>query len=276
MKGLGILEAIRAPVAPWAIDSMMFFSIQYLEMNEAILRINNISIYGFGLLAVLSFLWGSFVFFKKANESNFEDKLILDSVVLSAFWGFILGRIAYSILNLATFWNHWSRLFLLTNYPGLNQFGVIAGLAVGLWLCIRKTKEKFLDWFDILILGIFSGSSIYYAGLAIMVFMWQFVVMSVLFLLTFVYFWNIEKRYRTFDWYRNKKTSAKSGFIVGFSLSMMGLHYLLDRLILNNYSWKAGLWCGMLFVGGLILVYIRSGRTINDDLKIILKNGKRQ
>lgn len=245
-------------------------------MNEAILRINNISIYGFGLLAVLSFLWGSFVFFKKANESNFEDKLILDSVVLSAFWGFILGRIAYSILNLATFWNHWSRLFLLTNYPGLNQFGVIAGLAVGLWLCIRKTKEKFLDWFDILILGIFSGSSIYYAGLAIMVFMWQFVVMSVLFLLTFVYFWNIEKRYRTFDWYRNKKTSAKSGFIVGFSLSMMGLYYLLDRLILNNYSWKAGLWCGMLFVGGLILVYIRSGRTINDDLKIILKNGKRQ
>jgi len=255
---------------------MVFFSIQYLEMNEAIVRINNIPIYGFGLLSVLSFFWGSFVYFKKANESNFEDKTILDSVVLAAFWGFILGRIFYAILNFGMFWNHWSRLFLLTNYPGLNQFGVIFGMGVGLWLCLRKTKERFLDWFDIMILGIFSGSSIYFSCLAIMVFMWQFVVLAVLFLFAFIYFWNIEKRYRTFDWYRNKKSSAKSGLITGFSFSVIGLLYLAEKLLLNTYSWKVGVWCGILFVGGLVLVYIRSGRTVIDDIKTIFKNGKRR
>jgi len=112
-------------------------------MNEAVIRINNIPIYGFGILAVFSFLWGSFVFFKRANESNFEDRLILDSVVLSAFWSFIVGRLFFSFVNLNVFWNHWPRLFLLTNYPGIDRFGVIAGVAVGLWLSLKKSKESF-------------------------------------------------------------------------------------------------------------------------------------
>jgi hypothetical protein len=276
IKGLGIFEAIRAPVAPWAIESMVVFSIQYLEMNEAILRINSIPIYGFGLLAVFSFLWGSFVFYKKASESHFDDRTILDSVVLAAFWGFILGRIAFAFLNLGMFWNHWSRLFLLTNYPGLDRFGVFVGVALGLWLSLRKIKEKFLDWSDLMSLGVLSGASIFFAGLAIMAFMWQFVVLAFLFLGAFVYFWNVEGRYRTFDWYRNKKTSARSGFISGFSIALTGLLFLAEKLLTGSFVWQVGVWVGVLFVGGLVLVYIRSGRTVADDIKIIFKNGKRQ
>jgi len=274
MRGLGIFEAIRAPVEPWAMDSMLVFSIQYLKMNEAILRINSIPVYGFGVLAVFSFLWGSFVFFKKANEAHFEDRLILDSVVLSAFWGFILGRVVFSVLNLGMFWNHWSRLFLLTNYPGLDSFGVIAGIALGLWLCLRKVKAKFLDWFDLTALGITAGSAIFYAGLAILAFMWQFIVLAVIYLLGFIYFWNVEEKYRTFDWYRNNKTSARSGFIAGFAISLWGLLFLAEKLLTKGFVWPVGVWSGVLFVGGLVLVYIRSGRTVADDLKTILKHGK--
>lgn len=245
-------------------------------MNEAILRINNIPVYGFGLLAVFAFLWGSFVFFKKANESNFEDRLILDSVVLAAFWSFILGRVAFAFLNLGMFWNHWSRLFLLTNYPGLDRFGVVAGLALGLWLCLRKVKERFLDWFDLMALGISAGASIFFAGLAILAFLWQFVVLAVIFLGAFIYFWNAEGKYRTFSWYRNNKTSSRSGFISGFTISLLGLLYLAEKLLTVSFVWPVGVWSGLLFVGGLILVYIRSGRTASEDLKTIFKHGKRQ
>jgi prolipoprotein diacylglyceryltransferase len=123
-------------------------------MNEALIRINNVPVYGYGILAVLSFLWGAFVFHKKASESHFDDHMILDSVVLSAFWSFIVGRVVYCLSNPSIFWNHWTRLLLLTNYPGINRFGAFVGIAVGLWLCIRKTKEKFLDWFDLMLLQI--------------------------------------------------------------------------------------------------------------------------
>jgi hypothetical protein len=276
IKGLGIFEAIKAPVAPWAIESMLVFSIQYLKMNEAIIRINNIPIYGFGILAVLSFLWASFVFYKKSTESHLEDRVILDSVVLSAFWGFIVGRVAFAALNMGLYWNHWSRLFLLTNYPGLDRFGVIVGMGLGLWLCLRKIKGRFLDWFDLMALGISAGSAIFLAGLAILAFMWQFIALAVLYLLVFIYFWNIEARYRTFGWYRNKKTSAKSGLITGFSISLWGILFLAEKLLTASFVWPMGVWGGMMFVGGIVLVYIRSGRTVSEDLKTILKRGKRQ
>ncbi|HAI22331.1 TPA: hypothetical protein DCL92_00845, partial [Candidatus Collierbacteria bacterium] len=77
-------------------------------------------------------------------------------------------------------------------------------------------------------------------------------------------------------WYRNNKTSARSGFVAGFSISWWGLLFLAEKIMTGNYFWTVGLWSGMLFVGGLVLVYIRSGRTITEDLKNILKNGKRQ
>lgn len=245
-------------------------------MNEAIIRINNIPVYGFGLLAVVAYLWGSFVFFKKANESHFENRAILDSVVLSAFWGFIVGRIVFAILNMGMFGDHLSRLFLLTNYPGLDRFGVILGIALGLWLCLRKIKVKFMDWFDLTALGISAGTAIFLAGLAILAFMWQYIVLALVYLIVFIYFWNVEERYRTFAWYRNNKTSARSGFVAGFSISLWGLLFLVEKILTGNYSWTVGLWSGILFVGGLVLVYIRSGRTITEDLKNILKNGKKQ
>ena len=201
--------------------------------------------------------------------------MILDAVVLAAFWGFILGRIAYSLLNIGTFWNHWSRLFLLTNYPGLDRFGVMLGIALGLWLCIRKLKEKFVDWFDLVSLGITAGSAVFFAGLAILAFMWQFIVFAIIYLGVFIYFWNVEDRYRTFDWYRNKKTSARSGFISGFSISIWGLVFFAEKLLTASFVWPMGLWAGALFVGGLVLVYIRSGRTVTDDIKTILKHGKK-
>jgi len=101
------------------------------------------------------------------------------------------------------------------------------------------------------------------------------VLISFLYLLAFIYFWRVENRYRTLDWYRNDRTSARSGFIFGFSVCFWGLVYGLEKALLSSFSWTDGLWVGALFVGGIVLVYIRSGRTLRDDINIIFKHGKK-
>lgn len=231
--------------------------------------------YGFGLLGVFAFLWGSFIFYKKAVESHFEDFSILDSVVLSGFWCFIVGRLFFVFENIGSFWNNWSRIFLLNNYPGLSRWGILAGLAIGLWFAIRKLKAKFLDWFDLVSLGVNSGMSIIFAGMALFKFSWQYLLISLIYLIVFSYFWSIEDKYRTIDWYRNKKTSAKSGFISGFSIMIWGGLFLVENLLFGRVGLISGLWSLCLFVGGPVLVYIRSGRTIKDDIKLITKNGRK-
>ena len=239
------------------------------------MRINTISVYGFGILAVASFLWGSFVYFRKSLESHLEEKIILDSVVLAAFWSFIFGRLVFAIFNFEIFWQHWSRLLLLSNYPGLDRWGVVIGMGIGIWLTLKKSNGKLVDWLDYLAIGVSAGMSVFFAGLALITFVWQFALLAVLYLLAFIYFWRIEYRYRTFSWYRYNKTSAKSGLILGLSIAFWGVLFLTEKILLSSFSWRVGLWAGMLLVGGQILVYIRSGRTIKDDLKIIFKNGKK-
>jgi hypothetical protein len=46
-------------------------------------------------------------------------------------------------------------------------------------------------------------------------------------------------------------------------------------LLLTKLSLFAVIWGMLLFVGGLVMVYIRSGRTVGEDIKIIFKNGKK-
>jgi hypothetical protein len=244
-------------------------------MNEAVLKINDISIYGFGLLATLSFLWGSFVFYKKALESHFEDFHILDSVVMSGFWAFIIGRLAFVALNMSTFWNHFSRILLLSNYPGIDRWGAVAGIALGIFFSIRRIKARFLDWFDLTCLGILSGGAVFFSGLFLLTRVYGYLIEAVLYLALFALLWNVEDKYRMFEWYRAKRTSARSGLISGFSISFWGLMLIFENAVLRQMNLAGTLWGSLLFVGGLVLVYIRSGRTVAEDIKNIFKHGRK-
>jgi hypothetical protein len=106
--------------------------------------------------------------------------------------------------------------------------------------------------------------------------MWQFLVLAFLYLAGFIYFWSIEEKYRTFGWYRNNKTSARSGLITGLSIAIWGVLFLAERLLIKDFVWPVAVWSGVMFVGGLVIVYIRSGRTVAEDIKSIFKHGKKQ
>ncbi|KKT29512.1 MAG: hypothetical protein UW41_C0028G0010 [Candidatus Collierbacteria bacterium GW2011_GWC2_44_18] len=244
-------------------------------MNDAVYTFGNISIYSFGLLATVSFLWGSFVFYKKSVESHLEEFYVLDAVVMSAFWAFIVGRLVFAVLNFSTFWNHLPRIFLFSNFPGIERWGVMIGIYLGIFLVVRRVKGKTLDWFDSVSLGIMSGTAVFYAGLSYLVHLWQYGLLGIMYLLIFIIGWDAESKYRTYGWYKSNKTSARSGLITGLSISGGGLLHLGERLMLGEFNVLVGLWATALFVGGIILVYIRSGRTVAEDIKIILKHGRK-
>lgn len=243
-------------------------------MTDALIKLGGINIYGFGLLAVFSFLWGGFVFYKKAVESHFDDYSILDGIVFSAIWAVVFGRLGFVVKNISEFWNHMGRIFFLGSYPGMDKWGVILGIVLGIFLIVKKFKARFFDWFDFVSLGITSGMAVFYAGMAMLSGYWQLVVISVLLLVAFIILWRMEDNYRTFSWYRGKKTSARSGFIGGTLISIWGFSAIIENILFRSVSLVAILWGIFLFVGGLVLVYIRSGRTVSEDIKIIFKNGK--
>ena len=114
-------------------------------MDQLLFKVNSFGVYSFSFLAVIAFLWGSFVFYKKAIESHFDELPVLDTVVFVGFWSFIWGRLTYFLFNLDIFKDHWIRILFLKDYPGLNHWGVIIGILFGLFLTIRYLKVKYID-----------------------------------------------------------------------------------------------------------------------------------
>lgn len=244
-------------------------------MDSILFSISSYSVYSFSLLVVLSFLWGSFVFYKKAIESHFEEVVILDIVVFSAIWSIIFGRLIFFFVNYSVFKDHISRILFLKDYPGFSEWGLVSGMLLGLFLIIRKMKLKYIDLLDLMSLGLLGGLPIFYAGLSLFQFSLKNLIFAIVLGVLFVFFWKAEDDYRTYAWYRNKKTHAKSGFIAGMGGVVFGLKGVISQIIggLNLFN----LFCSIgLIVGGLVLVYIRSGRTIKEDLKIFLKYGRKK
>lgn len=237
-------------------------------MGEVI-NISSVSIYILGLVTVFCFLWGAFLFYKKAVESHLEEEMIFDSVVLSAFWAFIVGRASFVLTHLPSFWGHPMRVFLLVNFPGVERWGVVGGLALGLGLMIRKKKGKYLDIYDLATLGYTGATAFFWVGINFIRFYWQNLALALLNFVFFVVFWRVEKTYRLFVWYRGSKSSAKSGLVTGFGLSALAVSFLVEKIIFGFFDFGVGLWVVLLFITGLVIVYIRSSRLLTDDIKFL-------
>ncbi len=239
-------------------------------MNGVLVQFNQLSIYLLSLILVMSFLWGAFVFYKKSAESYLDEVVILDVIVLMAFWGLVMGRLAQVALIPSVFWGNWIRILQINNYPGINYWGALLGMIVTLWITSKKYKLKFFDLYDFLSLGLVSGISWYLALSSFLKFSIIGGALAIVYGLLFFWLWKMEKDYRTFAWYRAKKNQAKSGLIGGLVLSIIGFTEILFQIGrgLNLIQLFGAV---VLIVGGVILVYIRSGRTVKDDLKIFTK-----
>jgi hypothetical protein len=243
-------------------------------MNEILVNIGRLSVYTLSLFTVIGYFWYSFVLYKKGLEFRYSGETLLDLAILSGVFGWIGARIGYVLSNLGIFKINWLRIILLSEYPGYNYLGLVVGLILAVLLLSRREEIKFFEGLDLMGLGLSGASSFerlgrVFSGRVNLVLGLPIELLQALaFLLIFVWLWRLEKDYRTFDWYRFRKTQARPGFIFGAYL------FLTDLLVLTSSIWPTVSLYGLILggaglIGGVVVIYSQSGRSLAHDVKLL-------
>ncbi|MBU1071280.1 prolipoprotein diacylglyceryl transferase [Patescibacteria group bacterium] len=229
-------------------------------MNDILLSVEGVSVYTFSAFVFLAFLWSSFVFYKKAIEYHENEETVFNAVLLMGALSFIFSRFWFVMTKLDWFVGHWIRVLFMKEYPGMNGWGVFLGVLLGVLVIVKKNKQKLFDWLDLVSLGLSAGIPIVYvaSGVLSTEMMSTEIVKGLLLALWFFFLWWVEGEYRTFGWYRFRKTQAKTGFVTGGFVFGLGL--------VNAYA--------VLVAVGVLIVYIRSERKVIKDLKLLEKSLK--
>lgn len=243
-------------------------------MNEILVTIGRFSIYTLSLSVVLGYFWYSFVVYKKGLEYRYSTESLLDLAVVPGIFGWLSSRIGFIASHLPTFQVNWLRVFLLSEYPGYDYLGLLLGLLVGLVVLARRGEIKFYEGLDLIGLGLpgaiaFERLGRVFAGQGTPVFEVPIeLLQAMFFLVVFVWLWKLEPEYRTFEWYRFRKTQARPGFIFGAFLFLSGFLILATNAYpkLNLNVEALGLAS---IVFGVILVYHQSGRSLTHDVKLL-------
>ncbi len=232
-----------------------------------LLDLGTVKIYSSGLFAVLSFLWGIFVVSKKAREEHLSLATVYDSGVISLLAVVVIMRAAF---------------FLGLRNASI-EIGLIGGVLTGATFLSFREERKLFDVLDLMVLGGILALAWEYLGFfwsgAARIFLYignfgfaidRFLLLALYFLTGFLILWRLETIYRTFMWYRAGKSSAKSGFVVGTALFLVGLRFLIlpGSLVGVVFGW-------VMVVGSIILIYLRSGRKIGNDLRQSYKSLRR-
>lgn len=249
-------------------------------MQSVLLTIQGASVYTLSAFVFLAFLWSAFVFYKKSVEYHENEDVIFNAILLMGILSFVFARGWYVASNLSWFVGHWIRVFFMKEYPGMSGWGVVVGVLVAVLFLVRKTKKDLYKLLDLASLGLSAGIPIVFAAKGALV--TESVVVFGLFsaelakglllALWFFFLWWAEGEYRTFEWYRFRKTQARTGFVTGVFMFGFGLiNLLVELLIHRNHLWSV--YLGIVVVGVLV-VYIRSERRVKKDFELLLKSAK--
>ena len=283
MRGLGMAVAIKAPVVPWAIESIWCNYITMIYncyMQDVLLTVEGVSLYTLSAFVFLAFLWAGFVFYKKATEYHESEDVVFNAILLMGILSFVFSRLAFVVTKLDWFVGHWIRILFIREYPGMSAWGVFLGVLVGVFMIVNKTKKDLFNWLDLTALGLSAGVPIVYAAKGVFStepvigsFISIGIIKGLLLTLWFFLLWWAEGEYRTFEWYRFRKTQARTGFVTGVFVFGFGLVNLIVGILTKDTAW----WqmYSLLVVAGGLVVYIRSERRIKKDLELLQKNLKK-
>lgn len=249
------------------------YLVYYLAMGmEILFSFGSLRVYTMSLFLVIAFFWSGMVVAKKSGEYHLGETEVFDSITLAL--------ILVGVLSKVMGW------LSISNYGFLALFFAVV---VSSWFLSKRSNEKFWDAMDIMALGVpmvyvwwnlglfWAGS---FAGLPLVgdwgvvgeqLRVWPVeLIRSFLSLLAFVWLWKLEGEYRCFSWYRGKRSSANSGFIFGAMLVFWGLIEVFGGII----SVKVGEWFyyerALLVIAGIAILYLRSERSLDGDLKMVL------
>ncbi len=267
-----------------------------------LVSIGPVRIYSMGLMMVLALLLAMFVVWKKMREIHVEDEMTFGVIFFGLFWGLIGARLGYIVSHFGDFGFSVLRWLWVTNYVGLSFFGGLLFGVVAVVMRLRSLGEEVFKWLDYISLGLSLGIGIGFLGaflngsylgvesdlfLAMSFPGWERGMLPIqlfaglAFLGFFGWWWRIEGKYRTFEWYRSGKVTVRSGFMwFGFLIFLglvFGLTSLVKKEILTAFGFNLDLVISILVsligVGG---IYLRSGRKLDEDLGLIVGRKRRQ
>lgn len=237
--------------------------------------------------ALFGFLSGHYLFWRKSEEEHLNTWQLTDAWLRAIVVGIVAARIGAIALHLDQFGLDLWRWINIVQYPGL--WGPV-GIAAGGYVLVRAARSLKTDvmqvtdfaciaaawflawwWLSRFAIGVGAGRA---TSLP-----WGMVMAERLepahplplyafpvFLFLTWYLWWAEPRYRFFFWYRSKKRTAKTGYLTGVFLIVVGLlGFLLSFVqyplaLFMDIDINQGIH-GLIFLLGCGLVYVRSGRS---------------
>jgi len=266
------------------------------EMYPTLIALGPITIGSYGVFLALAFLLGSFLVWKKGREERFEEEDIFDGILLGVFWGIVVARIVYVILNWADFAGKWLETIAVTRVPGLNFLGGLLGGLGYLYFFAKKKKWDVLKSFDVFCLGIALSQIVGYMGSFLngnlygtrVSLAWAMNFPGVegarhpaqlygafLYLLLLLLLLKIFKEYRTYEWYKQGVSEPKPGLTFFGYIFGMGLIQLILSLVTPSQIYLKSFaiegWTGLaLLVVGVVGVYMRSERKFDGDAGVVV------
>lgn len=133
-------------------------------MFPILLSLGPIKIYAFGLFLAMAFVAAAFLIWREARRRGMPEEKVLDVLLLTAFAGIVVGRLAYAFTNLPVFSADPSRLFFFLKYPGLSFQGAIIGGGVAALTSSLILGLDFMLILDMMAYGATFASVLGYFG----------------------------------------------------------------------------------------------------------------
>lgn len=239
------------------------------------MSIGSLAITSLGVFSLLAFLTAAFELWRRGREEGLDEEALLDLAFLGAISGFVIGRIGYVLEHWPVFGWQFGRWLDFSHFGGLSFFSACLGALLVAWRLSLKQKWNLWSLADMAVFGLvlaqillrlgqfFDGSFLgKKTDLAIgLLFPGhdQKVLPIQLFEIIFLaalFFWlkRLEKNYRLFTWYQDKRGEAQPGFLIlTYSLAYAFFRFWLAFLQEADLYWLSLSLPQYLSIGVIVL-----------------------
>ncbi len=214
-------------------------------MLPVLFTIGPVTVYTFALFLGVGFFLSAFLIWRRLRDLGLEEEKIIDFLLFLFLLGFVFSRLGFIFTHFSSFKLAIIRWLLVGRYPGLSLWGAILGGIIALiWFCKRNRWDLWRvadevtfgllpfpvliqigSFFDGCVVGVptsmpwgmfFPGDLIRRQPVSLFG--------AIFFFLIWIFLLQIERQWRSWDWYKSKA----EGFI---SLAFLGLSLFVSFLL---------------------------------------------
>lgn len=238
---------------------------------------------------VFSCLLTGFVLWRKLRHERVDsEEKVFDTIIAACMGSIVIGRIAYILFHINTYGGDVAKWLAVTQFPGnIGVVSLVAGLVL-FWKLLKNTWKDSIELVDYVsialsfLLFILSIGTLLSQGITL--FQTTFIqsvsivplldvrtfIVSVLYVIAYgclhLFLSKVEKNYRTLLWYRAKRRSAQTGFVVACFLIGYGITGFLLSWFMPMNMIVLGIGIDpfvklLVVLSGFVILYVRSGRS---------------